>query len=208
MGGLLYLVQGTRPDIAFAVGDVSRFNSCYGKAHWLAVKRIVRYLKGTKHLKLKYTNNRENIGLLGYSASDWASDIDKRRSCTGYIFTLQGGAISWGSRRQPTVALSSCEAEYMALSATIQEAIWLKQFGEQLESIFLNSPVSVLSDFIRENVNPSYKLIHITCAYIFSYSAIMLKQLINITCLILEHGGDSVKSASSILIIACPIVNE
>lgn len=130
VGSLLYLVQGSRPDIAFAVGDVSRFNNCFGKAHWVAVKRILRYLKGTAHLKIKYCTGRASK-LMGYTDADWASDIDNRRSCTGYVFMLQEGAISWGSRRQPTVALSSTEAEYMALSSAVQEAIWLKQFAQE-----------------------------------------------------------------------------
>ncbi|KAK9680706.1 Reverse transcriptase (RNA-dependent DNA polymerase) [Popillia japonica] len=78
VGSLLYLAQGTRPDIAHAVNDVSRFNSNHGKAHWQAVKRIFRYLKGTVNLKLRYDSNKE---LIGYSDADWASDVDKRRSC-------------------------------------------------------------------------------------------------------------------------------
>lgn len=134
VGSLLYLVQGTRPDIAFAVNDVSRFNSNYGRTHWTAVKRIFRYLKGTIELKLRYKKS-EQPALVGYSLSDadWASDVDKRRSCTGYIFGLSGGAISWSSKRQQTVALSSAEAEYMAMSAAIQEALWLKSFGQDLD---------------------------------------------------------------------------
>lgn len=132
VGCLLYLVQGTRPDIAFAVNDVSRFNSNFGKAHWMAVKRIFRYLKGTLDYGLSYTNSAET-GFIGYSDADWASDIYKRRSCTGYVFKLSVGAISWGSKRHATVALSSTEAQYMAISAAIQEGIWLKQFGQQLD---------------------------------------------------------------------------
>lgn len=145
VGALLYLVQGTRPDIAFAVGDVSRYNSCFGKAHWVAAKRILRYLKGTVGLKIQYSKAIKD-GLYGYCDSDWASDVDKRRSCTGYVFCLQGGAISWGSRRQPTVALSSVEAEYMALSSAIQEAMWLKQFGLELGNILPDVPVIVKCD--------------------------------------------------------------
>ena len=97
VGCLLYLVQGTRPDIAFAVNDVSRFNTNYGKAHWTGVKRILRYLKGTMEYRILYRYNGSE--LKGFSDADWASDIDKRRSCTEYVFTLSDGAISWASKR-------------------------------------------------------------------------------------------------------------
>lgn len=133
VGSLLYLVQGTRPDLAFAVNDVSRYNNNYGKAHWKAVKRIFRYLKGTAEQKLCYSKTSENK-LIGYCDADWASDVDKRRSCTGYMFKMCGGAISWASKRQATVAISSTEAEYMALSAGLQEILWLKTLMDDLDT--------------------------------------------------------------------------
>lgn len=143
VGCLLHLAQASRPDIVFAVQDVSRFNSNYGKPHWEAVKRIFRYLKGTINLKIVYSKVEP---LIGYSDADWASDIDKRRSCTGYIFKFSGGAISWNSRMQPTVALSSTEAEYMALSSTIQEALWLKQFRDELNPSLSNESIQIGCD--------------------------------------------------------------
>lgn len=143
VGSLLYLAQGTRPDIAFAVNDVSRFNSNHGQAHWTAVKRIFRYLKATTNYKLLYSGSES---LAGFSDADWASDVDKRRSCTGYVFTLCGGAISWGSKRQPTVALSSTEAEYMAMSSAVQEAFWLKQFGQNFDPSIRDQPISIACD--------------------------------------------------------------
>lgn len=142
VGSLLFIAQATRPDIAFAVNDVSRFNSNYGLAHWKAVKRIMRYLKNTINYKLCYSRKDE---LLAYSDSDWASDIDKRRSCTGYVFTMSGGAVVWKSTRQDTIALSSTEAEYMALSATVQEAIWLIQLNNELGNK-LKLPIKVYCD--------------------------------------------------------------
>lgn len=144
VGSLLYLAQATRPDIAFAVNDVSRFNTTYTMAHWKAVKRIMRYLRGTVNYKLSFdTKNPEQ--LIGYTDADWASDIDKRRSCTGYVFKLSGGSISWKSTRQSTVALSSTEAEYMALSATIQEGIWLLQLCDELGQK-LSMPINLKCD--------------------------------------------------------------
>lgn len=144
VGCLLYLVQGTRPDIAFAVNDVSRFNLNHRTVHWKAVKRILRYLKGTIDFKLHYTKNG-NTDLVGYTDSDWASDIDKRRSCSGHFFKLSNGAVSWYSKRQQTVALSSTEAEYMAMASCVQESIWLKQFGCELDKSFEES-VQLLCD--------------------------------------------------------------
>lgn len=134
VGCLIHLVQGTRPDIAYAVHDVSRFNNNPGKEHWSAVKQIFRYLKGTMDLKLEF-NKESNSNLTGYSDSDYAGDLDERRSCTGFVFIRNGGAISWNSRRQETVAISSTEAEYMALSSATQEALWLRQFESEFWSL-------------------------------------------------------------------------
>lgn len=133
VGCLLFIAGGTRPDIAFAVNDVSRFNTNFGRPHWVAVKRILRYLKGTLDYKLRFKKSNVDDELFGYCDADWASDVDKRRSCTGYVFQLRNGAISWNSKRQDTVALSSTEAEYIAVSWSIREAIWLQNFVQELD---------------------------------------------------------------------------
>lgn len=126
VGCLMYLSQCTRPDICFAVNKLSRYNANPGLRHWSAVKHLFRYLRGTSNLKLYYTsmNDITKCNVIGYTDADWASNLEDRKSTTGYVFIAQGGAISWCSKRQQTVALSSCEAEYIALSATVQEAIW------------------------------------------------------------------------------------
>ena len=131
VGSLIYVSQGTRPDIAYAVNNVSRFNNNHGEAHWKAVKRIFRYLKGTINYKLHYVRNED---IVGFCDADWAADVIKRRSCTGYVFNFCGGAISWASKHQPTVALSTTEAEYMSLACGTQEAMWLKQLQDDLEA--------------------------------------------------------------------------
>lgn len=130
IGCLLFISGSTRPDISFSVNDASRFNNNHNQAHWNAVKRIMRYLNGTKNLKLVYSRNQEDIK--AYTDADWASDVDSRKSCTGYVFTLSGAAISWRSMKQKTTALSSTEAEYIALSTTTQEAIWFQQLKDEL----------------------------------------------------------------------------
>ena len=126
VGSLLYTAMATRPDIAHAVGVVSKFNSNPTEAHLTAVKRILRYLKGTINLALKYKEDETN-SLIGYSDADWAGDLDDRYSTTGNLFLLAGGAVSWVSKKQHVVALSTTEAEYIALSLAAQEATWLRR---------------------------------------------------------------------------------
>lgn len=130
VGSLLYAAQGTRPD---AVSLVSRYNNNPGTPHWNAVKRIFRYLKGTIDKKLQFQIN-DNPEIVGFSDADWAGNVDNRQSVTGYVFMGQGGAICWNSKKQQTVALSTTEAEYMALSATVQEAMWLRNFMRELDA--------------------------------------------------------------------------
>lgn len=132
VGSLLYAAQATRPDIAYAVNMVSQFCSDPGQRHWEAVKRILRYLRGTTEARLEYSANGTSQ-LTGYTDADWGGDVDTRKSTTGYIFMKMGGAVSWSVKRQATVALSSCEAEFMALSATVQEALWWQQLLEQID---------------------------------------------------------------------------
>lgn len=130
IGSLLFAAQVTRPDICFAVNLLSRYSKNPGHGHWAAVKRIMRYIKGSLNKKLVYY--RVGNSLAGYCDADWASDLDERKSTTGYIFTFQSGAISWSSKRQSTIALSSTEAEFMAMVSAIQECNWLKRLEIEL----------------------------------------------------------------------------
>ena len=120
VGSLLYATIATRPDIAQAVGVVSKFNSKPNEAHLTAVKRILRYLKGTVDLALRYQQSKDGV-LIGYSDADWGGDLDDRHSTTGNLFVMARGAISWLSKKQAIVALSTSEAEYVALSLAAQE---------------------------------------------------------------------------------------
>ena len=129
IGSLLYLAVGTRPDIAFAVGAVSKFNSCPTESHLTAVKRIFRYLKGSSQMGIKYSGS--NV-LVGYADASWGSDHDDRHSTSGVVFFSANGPISWLSKRQSTVALSTAESEYVALFSSVKEAVWLKQLFEDL----------------------------------------------------------------------------
>jgi hypothetical protein len=130
VGGLLYLAVCTRPDIAQAVGAVARYMSAPTTQHWSAVKMILRYIKGTAALGLVYGSGEP--GLAGYCDADYAGDVDTRRSTTGYVFILNGGAISYSSQLQPTVAASTVEAEYMSAARAVKEALWLRKLLPEL----------------------------------------------------------------------------
>jgi hypothetical protein len=130
IGSLMYAMVCTRPDIAHAVGVVSRYMSNPGKQHWEAVKWILRYLKGTLGTSLCFTG--ADMKLTGYVDSDLAGDVDTRKSTTGYVYTLGGTAVSWVSRLQKIVALSTTEAEYVAVTEAGKEMVWLQGFLEEL----------------------------------------------------------------------------
>lgn len=154
VGGIMYLMLGTRPDIAYAITTLSQFNNQPSSQHWSALKRLFRYLKQSKNMSITYRripadadNRLHPISLTGYSDSDWASNIDDRKSVTGYVFTIAGGAVSWQSKKQPTVALSSTEAEYMSSTQACKEAIWWRALLGELQLGFNKSdPTTILAD--------------------------------------------------------------
>jgi hypothetical protein len=131
IGSLMYLMIGTRPDIAAAVCKLSQFMQNPGLNHWSAIKRVFRYLQGTKDYELVYKPNK-NISVVGYSDADWANDLDDRKSISGYIFKVNGNTVSWSCKKQKVVALSSTEAEYMAYSEAVKEAIWIRELLKDL----------------------------------------------------------------------------
>jgi hypothetical protein len=132
VGSIMYAAVCTRPDIAFAVGKLSRFCSNPGEAHWTAAKQVVRYLHTTRSLRLTLGGNFPSIILSGASDSEFATDVDDRMSVSGYSFSLGTGAISWSSRKQSCIALSSCEAEFVAACNAAREATWLRTLLSQL----------------------------------------------------------------------------
>jgi len=127
VGSLMFAMIGTRPDIAFAVSAVSQHNTNPGETHWTAVRRIFRYLSGTRNLGLNYGSGPCG----GYTDADWGAGED-RRSIGGYVFMINGGAVSWTSKKQHSVALSSTEAEYMALTQGVKEGLWLRELQGDL----------------------------------------------------------------------------
>lgn len=130
-GSLMFSMVETRPDIAFATSIASRFAKNPGHQHTEAVKTILRYLKGSRERGITYGGQSELL-VGGYSDSDWAGDKESRKSTSGFIFMLNGGPVSWCSKRQSTVALSSIEAEYIALTLAAKEATWLRLLFTEL----------------------------------------------------------------------------
>jgi hypothetical protein len=136
VGALMYAAMGTRPDIIYSTTALSQFLQCPTRPHWMALKRVLRYLKGTQQAQLLYhptADSAQNpLAVQGYSDSDWGNDVNDRRSVTGWVFLLYGCAVSWQSRKQRSTALSSVEAEYMATASAVKEAIWWRGFLTEL----------------------------------------------------------------------------
>jgi len=130
VGSLLYLSVCTRPDIGQAVGALARYMAAPTVAHWEAALGVVRYLVGIVDYGLTFGGSNET--LVGYCDADYAGDLDSRRSTTGYVFLMFGGAVSWSSRLQPTVAVSTVEAEYLSAGQVVKEALWFRKLGVDL----------------------------------------------------------------------------
>eukprot|EP00794_Sanderia_malayensis_P003868 gene3868-4411_t len=128
IGSLIYAMTSTRPDISWITSKLAQYSQSPTEDHWTAVKHVLRYMRGTLDQSLIFTKSESDLNLIGFSDTDWAGSIEDRKSTSGYCFFLNrnGGAISWKSRKQPTVALSGCEVEYIAISSAIQEAKFLK----------------------------------------------------------------------------------
>jgi len=141
VGSLMYLMVGTRPDLAFAVGKTSRFVSCYGKEHWAAIKRVLRYVKGSMDKGLVFDKNSSCV-LPGFTDAERAGDHETRRSTTGFTFIFGGAAGSLGFKLRKTVALSTMEAQYMALCEASKEAVWLNKLVQSVATEGLRTAIS------------------------------------------------------------------
>jgi hypothetical protein len=131
IGSLRYLVN-TRPDIAHAVGYVSRFMEKPRSNHWAAVKQILRYIQGSLSYGCCYRKGSGEATLVGFSDSDHAGDQADRKSTSGVVFFLGNNIITWSSQKQRVVALSSCEAEYIATTAATCQGVWLSRLLGEL----------------------------------------------------------------------------
>jgi hypothetical protein len=145
-GSLNHLAITSRPDIAFAVSRLCQFNSKPTATHLKAARRVLRYAIHTHNYSLKYCGDRSSeLQLLSFADVDYGSNLINRRSTTGYVFVFCNGPISWSSRKQPTVAMSTMEAEYMALSDAIRELLSRMYYLTEL-GISLIQPIIVYTD--------------------------------------------------------------
>ncbi|UYV68000.1 hypothetical protein LAZ67_5002754 [Cordylochernes scorpioides] len=149
IGSLMYLMNGIRPDIAYAVSRVSQFLNNPGPSHWTAVKKIFRCLKATKHIGICFGGSSRTTSLIGFYDADFAGNLDTRKSTTRYVFMLNNEPISWCSQKQNCVSLSTTESEYIAASEATKEAIWLRQHLRELHQEQLYPVQEILNGFSR-----------------------------------------------------------
>ncbi len=147
VGSLMYAMVATRPEIAYAVSNLSKFLCNPGYPHWHAGLKVLRYLRGTTHKGITYRMNcNDNLELFAYSDSDWAGCRDTRRSHSGGVLILAGGPICWLSKRQPSVTMSSAEAEYAACQFVCRDVIWVKGMLNELNVQLRNDVVTIFTD--------------------------------------------------------------
>jgi hypothetical protein len=142
IGSCMYLVTWTRPDLAYSVSYISQFLATPSKCHITAAKRLLRYIKGTKDLKLSFPHSDiSEITLEGYFDSDYGNCLDTQQSISSNLFQLNDSRFCWRSKKQMTVATSTCEAEYMALALTTKQWIWLTNALEELNVPVTNATI-------------------------------------------------------------------
>jgi transposase InsO family protein len=145
VGSLMYLTA-TRPDLMFIVSLISRYMESPTESHLLAAKRILRYIKGTTNFGIFYKKGG-NTEFFGYTDSDYAGDQDDRRSTSGYVFFMGSGAISWSSKKQPVVSLSTTEAEFIAAASSACQVVWINRILKSLNQT-QHTPTKVYCDNI------------------------------------------------------------
>jgi hypothetical protein len=153
IGSLRYLCN-TRPDLAYSVGIVSRFMEKPKTSHLIAIKRILRYVKGTIECGILFpaSDRGRECKLFGYTDSNWCGDVEDRKSIVGYVFYYGGAPISCCSKKEPVVALSSCEAEYIAASLSTCHAVWLKNLIEEINQEKIESVVLKIDNVLAINL--------------------------------------------------------
>ncbi|CAK9827496.1 Retrovirus-related Pol polyprotein from transposon TNT 1-94 [Anthophora retusa] len=153
----MYLAVATRPDISHVVSTLAQFNDCNGEAHWVAAKRVLRYLKGTINYSINYRKSDDCLQI--YVDADWGRCKMDRRSYTGYVTTLSNGPISWKSTKQRAVALSSTEAEYVALAEAVKDGIYFSEFLKELGFCAL-SKMTVYNDNLGAQLLAKNPIVH------------------------------------------------
>jgi hypothetical protein len=183
IGSLMYCSTHTRPDITFSTCHLSRYMSHPSDIHWTHAKRILRYLKGTTNTGLCFDGSLP-LKLVGYCDADWGSHKEDRKSIIGYVYLICGVAISWKSKVHSSVALSTCEAEYVAISEAVKELLWIKQLFQEL-GIQIEIPLlftdNQSAQFTATNEALSQRTKHIDIRHHF------IKDYIQKRAFVLEH---------------------
>uniref|UniRef100_A0A2N9GQF3 Integrase catalytic domain-containing protein n=1 Tax=Fagus sylvatica TaxID=28930 RepID=A0A2N9GQF3_FAGSY len=183
VGSLMYAQVYTRPDIAFAVGMLGRYQSDPGLDHWRAAKKVMRYLQGTKDYMLMYRRT-DNLEVIGYSDSDFAGCIDSRKSTSGYIFLMASGAVSWRSAKQTLTATSTMEAEFVSCFEATSHGVWLKSFISRLRIMdSISRPLRIYCDnsaavFMAKNNKSGSRSKHIDIKYLAIRERIKEKKVV------------------------------
>ncbi|KAI3777237.1 hypothetical protein L1987_47035 [Smallanthus sonchifolius] len=147
IGSIMYAMLCTRPNVSYALSMTSRFQQSPGIAHWTAVKNIPRYLRRTKYMFLIFGGVKEELTVRCYTDASFQTDRDDSRSQSGFVFTLNGGAVSWKSSKQSVVADSTTESEHIATSDAAKEAAWMKKFITDLDVVLsIRQPIEILCD--------------------------------------------------------------
>ncbi|MBW0529691.1 hypothetical protein O181_069406 [Austropuccinia psidii MF-1] len=145
VGSLSYLSTATQPDWSYLVSTLSQFLENPGIQHWKAFMHVLKYLKGTSEIGLVYKRKTSKLPVT-YSNADWGNCRITRRSTTGYLILFNGNLIIWKTRKQPTVCLSSAEAEYQSLTDLTSELLWFKQFSEEINILTMTRAILVHED--------------------------------------------------------------
>ena len=187
IGSLNYAAIATRPDLSLAVGLLSQHMVSPGKEHWSGVKRVLRYIKGTVNFGLRFEASApEDFRLNGYSDADWAGCSETRKSTSGQVFKMGNCAISWRSHKQSIIALSTTEAEYVALCEAAQEAVWLRRLLGDID--FTQSDPTVIYEdnqgaiSLSSNPKDHTRTKHIDIKYHYIRERVAAKELSVIHC--------------------------
>jgi hypothetical protein len=209
---LMYAMVCTRPNIAHVVGVLSRYMSKPGKEHWTTIKRVFRYLRGTTSYGLccqRRPGLDRVLDIHGLVDADWVGDLDHRRSTTGYVFNLFGGAISWMRKQQVVVALSTIEVEYMAATHARKEVVWLQilcsgiGLVQQEERLACDSKSAI---FLAKNPAYHLKAKHIDVQYHFVRDMVEEKKVFLEKVDTLKNFADSLtKSVSTEFFFSCRV---
>ena len=185
---MMYLEVCTRPDIAFAMGMLGRYQQNPGMDHWRAAKKVMRYLQGTKDYMLTYRHS-DHLELVGYTDADFAGCVDSKKSTSGYIFLLAGGAVSWKSIKQTLTASSTMEAEFVACYEGTSHATWLMNLITGLTIMdSICRPLKMFCDnsavvFFTKNNKSGSRSKHIDIKYL------VVRDRVKAGTIIIEHMG-------------------